>query len=241
MARRRRRSKYYDIVDSLYSGVVIGAIVIWVKTSNIYYGILAFIAFWIIFYGAIAYFKSKKNKKLLKSGIDIVDKMDGIVFEKFLLENFKQQGYKGRTTPSTADYGADIILQKDNRTVVVQAKRWKNIVGIEAIQQVIGAVKHYNADKGMVITNSAFTENAYNLAETNGIELWDRKKLIEFLNKAVNKQLAENVSNDLNTEVTATIEATCPLCSKHLVVKNGRRGKFWGCSEYPNCRFTKDY
>ncbi len=31
----------------------------------------------------------------------------------------------------------------------------------------------------------------------------------------------------------------CPNCNVELVVRNGRNGKFYGCPNYPNCRFTK--
>ncbi len=33
----------------------------------------------------------------------------------------------------------------------------------------------------------------------------------------------------------------CPECGKALVVREGRRGKFVGCSGYPKCRYTRDY
>jgi hypothetical protein len=32
----------------------------------------------------------------------------------------------------------------------------------------------------------------------------------------------------------------CPRCGKPLAVRNGKRGKFIGCTGYPDCRFTKD-
>lgn len=35
------------------------------------------------------------------------------------------------------------------------------------------------------------------------------------------------------------IEA-CPLCGGELVRRNGRFGAFFGCSNYPRCRFTKN-
>ncbi len=31
----------------------------------------------------------------------------------------------------------------------------------------------------------------------------------------------------------------CPRCGKQLVVRQGKNGKFYGCSGYPNCKFTK--
>ena len=32
----------------------------------------------------------------------------------------------------------------------------------------------------------------------------------------------------------------CPRCSCKLVVRNGAHGPFWGCSNYPKCKFTKN-
>lgn len=37
---------------------------------------------------------------------------------------------------------------------------------------------------------------------------------------------------------TATI---CPRCGSGLAVKNGKRGKFIGCTGFPNCRYSRDY
>ena len=33
----------------------------------------------------------------------------------------------------------------------------------------------------------------------------------------------------------------CPKCNGSLVIRNGSYGKFYGCSNYPNCRFTTNY
>ncbi len=33
----------------------------------------------------------------------------------------------------------------------------------------------------------------------------------------------------------------CPECGGALIVREGRRGKFLGCSNYPKCRYTRDY
>ncbi|MGI5816948.1 MAG: type I DNA topoisomerase [Armatimonadota bacterium] len=37
------------------------------------------------------------------------------------------------------------------------------------------------------------------------------------------------------------LDEECPECGKDLVVREGRRGKFVGCSGYPKCRYTRDY
>lgn len=40
-------------------------------------------------------------------------------------------------------------------------------------------------------------------------------------------------------EVNATIiSGICPKCGGHLIGRNGKYGTFYGCSNYPKCRFT---
>lgn len=175
-----------------------------------------------------------KKDKLFKSGIDIVDKMSREEFERFLLVHFENLGYKGKLTPLTNDYGADLILSREEEKIVVQAKRWNQKVGIEAIQQVIGAIGYYNAQKGIVVTNSYFTPNAYKLAKVNNIELWDRNKLIEIMSHANGRDMANRSIIKANAE-----ERICPSCNNKLVLRNGKNGQFYGCSNYPNCRYTE--
>lgn len=33
----------------------------------------------------------------------------------------------------------------------------------------------------------------------------------------------------------------CPRCGGNIVLRNGQYGKFWGCSNYPKCKFKKKY
>ena len=41
-------------------------------------------------------------------------------------------------------------------------------------------------------------------------------------------------------EVKGLQEGTiCPLCKKTLVYRNGKYGDFYGCSGYPNCKYTR--
>lgn len=49
--------------------------------------------------------------------------------------------------------------------------------------------------------------------------------------KLWNKRVAKN--KGLNSIYT------CPKCGSYLTVKNGRFGKFMGCSNFPKCRYTR--
>lgn len=194
--------------------------------------LFAFLIFIVPFALSIAFSICKKlliKRKYIRSGICDVDKMEGEEFEKFLLCHFEAQGYKGKTTPKSNDYGADLILSKDNEKMVLQAKRWTAKVGIAAVQQIAGAVNYYKADKGIVITNNYFTKNAVNLADKNNIELWDRNKLIEIMSKSVNRTASKK----------ALHHDSCPLCGGTMVKKTGKYGTFYGCSNYPSCKHTE--
>lgn len=117
--------------------------------------------------------------KLSKSGIREVDTMSGDVFENYLLTLFFKLGYKVQLVGSHAgDYGTDLIIEKDGVRTAVQAKRWKGVVGIKAVQEVYGSLKLRNCTKALIVTNNFFTRQAQELARANGVELWDRYILV---------------------------------------------------------------
>ncbi len=35
-------------------------------------------------------------------------------------------------------------------------------------------------------------------------------------------------------------ETLCPECNKKMKSRTGKYGVFWGCSDYPNCKGTRD-
>lgn len=128
--------------------------------------------------------KKKFIKQLLKNKIDIehIEDMDGKEFEELLISQFKKLGFKTTRTPITGDYGADIIVETENETkIVIQCKRYKSKVNLKAVQEVVGALGHFQGDIGIVITNNGFLNSAIKLAESNDIELWDSSKLMRFL------------------------------------------------------------
>lgn len=54
-----------------------------------------------------------QQHRLSQAGIAEIDRMDGITFEHYLEVLFRQQGYDTERTPTSGDFGADLILSKD--------------------------------------------------------------------------------------------------------------------------------
>ena len=99
-------------------------------------------------------------------------------FEDFIGHLFLDNGYVIQQTAYSGDFGADLIVEKQEVRTAVQIKRFdsKHKVGVKEINQIIGAKTYYQCDAAMLITTSDFTTSALKL--TNSIDIipwnWDR-------------------------------------------------------------------
>ncbi len=248
MLKRRSRSKAAarrEFGSSLLLAVCVAAAVqAWNTTRSGTWTVLAAASPLVLVLLFILLRWDARRKALLSSGIEVIDRMTGEEFEELLLAHFQAQGYTGTLTPeTTGDYGADLILERNGQRTVIQAKRYKNVVGIAAVQQVIGAIKYYQAESGMVITNSTYTPNAERLAQANGIELIDREQLIAIMRTSRGKSARRETQTERaepKTERASILpDKICPFCGRMLVARTGKYGSFVGCSGYPTCRFTQ--
>lgn len=134
--------------------------------------------------------QANEYRKIMENGekyskdiitIHDIDTMSGIDFEIFLKNLFTKLNYEVNLTKTTGDQGADLIIKKFDKLIIVQAKRYSTTVSNKAVQEAVAAINFYNANSAMVITNNYFTKSATELANANNVELWDRDKLIEQL------------------------------------------------------------
>lgn len=70
----------------------------------------------------------------------------------------------------------------------------------------------------------------------------------EQMKTAYNALLSKKISVTNNEHVKNVKEQQfklacgyCPRCGSKLVVRNGKYGEFWGCSNYPKCKFIKNF
>ena len=93
-------------------------------------------------------------------------------FEKLVLDLLKNMGYgtededSRKTTRKTGDEGIDGVISEDKLgldIIYIQAKRWieKSSVGRPDVQKFVGALHGQRAKKGIIITTSKFTSEAY--------------------------------------------------------------------------------
>jgi len=178
MARRKKK----DPLSELIGGLLVFVLVVWYFMTK---SLFATVVVGVVILSAVlivsGYMNAARRKKINLSGILEVDKMTGIQFEKFLMLRYRSMGYIVKETPVSGDFGADLVLHKNSRKIVVQAKRYSKTVGLKAVQEVSSAKPHYKADEAWVVTNNYFTVAAKQLAATNNVRLINRDQLIEIL------------------------------------------------------------
>lgn len=134
-----------------------------------------------------------------KYSIEYVDGLEGIAFEEYVGDMLENIGYSNVSiTKASNDYGVDVLAEKDNIKYAIQCKNYSSPLGNTCVQEVYSGKNYYNCHVAVVITNTTFTKNAEELAQKDGVLLWDRNILIEMIRKyAINK--GYNV-NDVNTK-----------------------------------------
>lgn len=160
-------------------------------------------------------FRTLEKHQLSKSGIYDIDKMTGKTFEKYLEVLFEQLGYQVERTRYIGDYGADIVIKKDNIKTIIQAKRFKSKVGLKAVQEAVAAKGYYGCNKAIVVTNSYYTRQAISLAKANDVALWDRNQLIKAL-LSIKPEVKETIKN--NTPSISNNDI-CAICGKPVSEK----------------------
>jgi restriction system protein len=95
---------------------------------------------------------------------------DPALFENIVVELLVRMGYggsrkdAGRAIGRSGDEGIDGIIKEDHLgldNVYIQAKRWSQTVGRPEIQKFAGALQGQRARKGIFITTSDFSKEAY--------------------------------------------------------------------------------
>ena len=128
-------------------------------------------------------------------GAEILETVKGCspaFFEELVVDLLVKMGYggsrreAGQAIGRSGDEGIDGIIKEDRLgldIIYIQAKRWSGVVGRPEIQKFAGALQGQRARKGIFITTTSFTREAYdfvNAIETK-IILIDGTALTEYM------------------------------------------------------------
>jgi len=132
--------------------------------------------------------------KRFVEGSTIIDDLDGrpnlmdlnpFQFEQLVCDLFAKNGLETKLTRSSRDGGVDAVAF-DKRPVlggkvVIQAKRYRNTVGVSAVRDLYGTMMNEGANKGILVTTSGYGPDAFEFAKDKPIELIDGGGLLYLL------------------------------------------------------------
>lgn len=121
---------------------------------------------------------------LVDEVLELVLQKNSDFFERLVMDLLVKMGYgEGKVTRRSRDEGIDGIIDEDKlglEKIYIQAKRWQkgNNVGRSDVESFVGAIDRHRGSKGVFITTSDFTKEAYehssthvNLVKINGRRL----------------------------------------------------------------------
>ena len=106
-------------------------------------------------------------------------------FEALIQNLFTKMGLEARQTRPSRDGGVDCVAWDPRPIfggkVVIQAKRYKNTVGVSAVRDLFGTLQNEGASKGILVTTSGYGQASYQFAQNKPIELIDGANLLYLL------------------------------------------------------------
>lgn len=106
-------------------------------------------------------------------------------FESLITNLFTKMGLETRLTQPSRDGGVDCVAYDPRPIfggkVVIQAKRYKNTVGVSAVRDLYGTVLNEGASKGILITTSGFGKASFDFADGKPLELLAGSNLLYLL------------------------------------------------------------
>lgn len=187
MARKRNRSRRQAKPTELIVGYVVAGIGLlaaggFVVPQHIIVPVVALLVCAIALIGVWFYYfvylkEQARREALVQLSIDQVDEMTGVEFENYVEALLRRDGYKTETTPTSGDYGVDLVAIKDKQRIAIQCKRYTKNIDQAAVREVYAGMTKYQCGLGIVITNRHFTKHAVDLASSTNCILIDREKL----------------------------------------------------------------
>lgn len=118
-------------------------------------------------------------------------------FESLITNLFEKMGLETRLTQPSRDGGVDCVAYDPRPIfggkVVIQAKRYKNTVGVSSVRDLFGTMQNEGASKGILVTTSGYGQASHEFANGKPLELLDGGNLLYLLH--------ENAGIDAKIEV----------------------------------------
>ncbi|WP_200549289.1 restriction endonuclease [Erysipelothrix sp. strain 2 (EsS2-6-Brazil)] len=117
--------------------------------------------------------------------------LDWMDFENLIRELFEKEfnsnGGEVKITQASRDGGVDAVAFDPDPLkggkIIIQAKRYTNVVGVSAVRDLYGTLLNEGANKGILVTTSNYGADSYGFAKDKPITLINGSELLYMLQK----------------------------------------------------------
>jgi predicted RNA-binding Zn-ribbon protein involved in translation (DUF1610 family) len=211
---------------------------------------------------SILYFLDKSKYKVINNIVLKKDtktsQIDHIVISDFGIFVIETKNYKGWIIGHENSEHWTQLLFKRKQKFYNPIKQ--NLGHINALKQCLSQFPYINyipivvfSSKAEIKVNtSAHVINSHqlittikkhykiNLSETDKEEIF--KKIIDsnLIDTYDKNEHIESIKQQIQNQEKHVRENKCPQCGENLVLRNGKYGKFLGCTSYPRCKFIRN-
>ncbi|HLO01579.1 MAG TPA: restriction endonuclease [Symbiobacteriaceae bacterium] len=193
-----------------------------------------------------------------RAGLGDLGALSDAQFEAWVEGLFNKLGYRLEQARGRESLGVDWILTDPHgyRTAL-QTRRWRQTVGPEAVEQIVGGAVFHRCDERLVISTAPFTSEAKRLGRQTETRLWGIRELAAAMEASGKGDLLSLTRRaaapgpekpaslstgplDRNTDLVAASSMSepvpnCPRCGKPMVKRSVNGRPVMVCAEFPRC------
>ena len=198
---------------------------------------------------------------LIKSSNGYTSQIDELVLSEYGLFVIETKNYKGWIFGNEKAENWTQVIYKEKHTFRNPIKQnWSHIYALKSLLSDYPNIKYhpivvfsgnatlksiessipviYSNKLNSTIRKLSF-EKCLSIDELNKIQtILESSELKE---RNARKEHIKNIKQNVKEKKIKMANLICPRCNGELKLRNGRNGKFYGCSNYPRCRFTMPY
>ena len=198
---------------------------------------------------------------LIKSSNGYTSQIDELVLSEYGLFVIETKNYKGWIFGNEKAENWTQVIYKEKHTFRNPIKQnWSHIYALKSLLSDYPNIKYhpivvfsgnatlksiessipviYSNKLNSTIRKLSF-EKCLSIDEVNKIQtILESSELKE---RNARKEHIKNIKQNVREKKIKMANLICPRCNGELKLRNGRNGKFYGCSNYPRCKFTMPY
>lgn len=198
---------------------------------------------------------------LIKSSNGYTSQIDELVLSEYGIFVIETKNYKGWIFGNEkSENWTQVIYKKKNSFRNPVKQNWSHIYALKNVLSEFPNINYYpivvfsgdaklkNVESSVpVIYDSELNSTIRNNSSTkciNSDELEKIKSILEsseITERSARREHIQNIKQNIAANDIKKRNLICPRCNGELKLRNGKNGKFYGCSNYPRCRFTMSY